>query len=156
MPKIYVASSWRCEHQQKVVTALRKEGYDVYDFRNPAPGNNGFHWSDIDQEWKGWDPNEFRMALKHKVAVDGYLRDFDALAEADATVLVMPCGRSAHLELGYAAGADQITGVLLTGPCEPELMYRLADFISVGIDELVSELKRRFSVWPQYRLSKSF
>lgn len=35
MAKIYVASSWRNPYQPEVVAALRKTGYEVYDFRNP-------------------------------------------------------------------------------------------------------------------------
>ena len=33
--RIYVASSWRNLYQPTVVTALRQEGYEVYDFRYP-------------------------------------------------------------------------------------------------------------------------
>lgn len=40
--KIYVASSWRNERQPEVVEHLRSFGYEVYDFRNPAPGDTGF------------------------------------------------------------------------------------------------------------------
>jgi len=49
---IYVASSWRNTHQPSVVAALREAGHDVYDFRNPRPGDHGFHWSMIDPDWK--------------------------------------------------------------------------------------------------------
>ncbi len=142
--RIYVASSWRCEHQPEVVRALRKEGHEVYDFKNPAPGNNGFHWSEIDPEWKCWGPEKFKDALEHPIAQEGYWNDYVNLYGADATILVMPCGRSAHLELGYAIGDGQITGVLLNGPCEPELMYKLADFVALSIDELVAQLSVRF------------
>jgi hypothetical protein len=41
--RIYVASSWRNEaKQQATVLALREAGHEVYDFRHPAPGNEGF------------------------------------------------------------------------------------------------------------------
>lgn len=47
--RIYVASSWRNVYQPAVVDALRAlPGCEVYDFRNPAPGDSGFAWSDID------------------------------------------------------------------------------------------------------------
>lgn len=42
---IYVASSWRNLLQPGIVVALRRCGHDVYDFRNPAPGNKGFAWA---------------------------------------------------------------------------------------------------------------
>ena len=48
MARIYVASSWRNTLQPGVVAALRGDGHEVYDFRNPAPGVKGFAWSEID------------------------------------------------------------------------------------------------------------
>lgn len=123
--RVYVASSWRNELQPSVVEALRAEGHEVYDFRNPAPGNHGFHWSEIDPDWKRWTPEQFREALKHPVAKAGFKTDMDALESCDACVLVMPCGRSAHLEAGFAMGSGKPTAILLADG-EPELMYRMA------------------------------
>ena len=40
--KIYMASSWRNADQPRVLRMIRELGHDVYDFRNPAPGNEGF------------------------------------------------------------------------------------------------------------------
>ena len=37
MARIYVASSWRNALQPGVVTKLRRDGHEVYDFREPAP-----------------------------------------------------------------------------------------------------------------------
>jgi hypothetical protein len=110
--KIYVASSWRNLYQPDVVRILRGQGHEVYDFRKPAPGNNGFHWSDIDGSWKGWTFERYRDALKHPVAEAGFAADMDALRWCDATVMVMPAGRSSHLELGWAAGASRRTAIL--------------------------------------------
>ena len=130
--KIYVASSWRNNMQPKVVEALRIQGHEVYDFKNPEPGNNGFHWSEIDPEWKNWTPDQFANALQHPIAELGFERDMKALMECDACVLVMPCGRSAHLEAGYAIGAGKPTIILLADG-EPELMYKMADFVCLDI-----------------------
>jgi len=104
---VYVASSWRSERQPTVVTALRRAGFEVYDFRNPAHDQEGFAWSEVDPAWKTWSPKRFRERLAHPAATRGFKRDMDALRRADATVLVLPCGRSAHLELGYAVGTGQ-------------------------------------------------
>lgn len=40
--RIYVASSWRNEIQPDVVSALQGVGHDVYDFRHPIDGIEGF------------------------------------------------------------------------------------------------------------------
>ncbi len=59
---------------------------------------------------------------------------------ADAVVLVNPCGRSAHLELGWGMGSRKLTLILLSDG-ELELMYRLADHLCVSLDELLSTLE---------------
>src|SRR6185503_4778051 len=118
--KIYVASSWRNERQSSVVAALRAEGHEVYDFKQPTPGDNGFHWTEIDGGWKEWTPERFVSALDHPIAQAGYKKDMDALEGCEVCVMVMPCGRSASLETGYAIGAGKPTFILLSNG-EPEL-----------------------------------
>lgn len=133
---IYVATSWRNGRQPEVVRALRAAEHEVYDFRAPEPGNNGFHWSAIDPEWKAWDPAEFVAALQHPVAENGFDFDLNALDECEACVLVLPCGRSAHLEAGYAIGCGKPTFILLADG-EPELMYKMATVLCTSLDELL-------------------
>jgi hypothetical protein len=141
--KIYVASSWRNDFQQEVVRRLRGEHHEVYDFkaasRDPGAPPGGFHWSDIDPEWKSWKPSIFRDALNHPIAKAGFACDMTALMECEVCVLVLPCGRSAHLEAGYAAGAGKKTIVLLSDG-EPELMYRMNTVICCTLDEVVDAL----------------
>ena len=139
-PLVYVASSWRNPIQQPVVMRLRSEGFGVYDFRHPAPENDGFHWSEIDSDWRGWSPEQFREGLKHPVARDGFRRDYDALLSCDAGLLVLPSGRSSHLEIGYLAGMRKRTVALLANG-EPELMYLLVDHVCVDMDETVEALR---------------
>lgn len=141
--KIYVASSWRNLLQQYVVYALREAGHDVYDFRNPAPGDHGFGWRQCAEKHELTDPKLFRdNVLAHPVAQAAFAKDMTALQAAEATVLVLPCGRSAHLELGYATGAGQRTVVLLDDPItEPELMYLMNSNICTSITEVVELLK---------------
>ena len=97
MAKIYVASSWRNQHQPQVVSFLREQGHEVYDFRHPA-GKTGFQWSQIDEDWENWSTDQYRAALEHPIAQAGFKSDFDAMQWADVCVLVLPCGRSAHSE----------------------------------------------------------
>lgn len=135
--KIYVASSWRNKHQPQVVAALRAAGHEVYDYRHPEPGNEGFAWSEIDPGWQQWSTEQFREALDHPVAQHGYSLDFTALWQADAVVLVLPCGRSAHLEMGYGCGAGKHTVVYSPERHEPELMYKLC---TLGVVATMTEL----------------
>jgi hypothetical protein len=62
--------------------------------------------------------------------------------------MVMPCGKSAHLELGYAAGTGKRTIVYM--PEEPErydVMLAFADDIVYGDDELVKSLAGQDGDW---------
>lgn len=136
-----MASSWRNAVQPSVVEALRAAGHKVYDFRHPHEGNDGFSWRSIDGGWQSWSPDAYVRALEHPVAREGFRLDMEALETADATVLVLPCGRSAHLELGYARGLGQRTAVLLAEPFEPELMYRMVDRVCPTLDELLAWLR---------------
>ena len=136
--KVYVASAWRNDAQPAVVKALRNAGHQVYDFRNPY--GSGFHWSDISPQWERWTPEKFIEGLEHPLAEKGFDSDFQALDWADAVVMVMPCGRSAHLELGYAAGQKKTTVIMLTA-AEPELMYKLASHLVTSTEQMLAALR---------------
>jgi hypothetical protein len=138
--KIYVASSWRNPYQQEVVKALRVGWHDVYDFMNPRPGNEGFSWSEIHPEWMNWSAAEYVAALDHPIAKAGFAADFNAMKWADTFLLVLPCGRSAHLELGWAAGAGKQTMILTQNGEEPELMAKMCDHICTSLAEVVEVL----------------
>lgn len=140
--RIYVASSWRNPLQPDIVKALRGSGHEVYDFRNPGPGDNGFAWSEIDPDWLGWKPRKFAELVRtHPVARAGFNKDKAALDWCDTCVLVLPCGRSAHLEAGYAAGQGKRTIFYLhEDKFEPELMYLLGHGFVDTVDGLLASL----------------
>jgi len=138
--KIYVASSWRNDYQPDVVRALQEVLHVVYDFKNPEPGDIGFHWSEIDKEWESWTVEQYTKGLNHPLAVDGFAKDFKAMEWADACVLVLPCGRSAHLEAGYFVGAGKPL-LILVSEIEPELMYKMADSVHSGLGTLLMRLE---------------
>lgn len=140
MKRIYLASSWRNMAQPLVLTALRDAGNEVYDFRNPAPGNHGFHWSAIDPKWEHWSPSEYLEALEHPIAIAGFRSDFEAMQWADTGVLLLPSGRSAHLEAGYFVGAGKPLHILMFDRPGPDLMNRMATSISLDVEELLAAL----------------
>ena len=160
--KIYVASSWRNPHQPEVVSSLRVQGHEVYDFRHPPEGDHlGFSWSDVDPGWQSWTPDEYLAGLEHPIAAAGFASDFNAMRWADAGVLVLPSGRSAHLEAGYFVahleagyfvGARKPLWILLdpaefgpdrTGHQVVELMYRMATRVCTNAGDLVAAIERR-------------
>lgn len=144
--KIYVASSWRNEIQPDVVKTVRSAGLETYDFRHPVQGDHGFHWSEIDPAWKDWDFTSYRKGLAHPLADKGFLMDMNALRAADATLLVLPCGRSAHLELGCAVGLEQETAIYLPEDrgikIEPELMNKMVGQLLGTMNEVLDWAER--------------
>jgi hypothetical protein len=144
-PYIYVASSWRNAHYPRVVKMLRAVGagnpdldepdFGVHDFRDPA---GHFQWEQIDPAWETWDTPAYIRSLAHPAADVGYGRDKGGLDRATACLLVGPCGRSAHLELGYAIGRGIPTAICLPQRQEPELMYRMAGSILASAVEVMA------------------
>jgi len=139
--KIYVASSWRNQHQPDVVSILRDAGHDVYDFRRPSPENSGFSWAEISPHWQTWTADEYRKALQHPVAKAGYALDIGALRSCEICVLVLPAGRSASWEFGYAMGQGKGGVVFQPQKEEPELMFSEAEIVE-SWTELPEAVKR--------------
>ena len=138
--KIYVASSWRNAYQPDVVKYLREAGHEVYDFRNPPNGSQGFAWSDIDENWLNWTTEDYAAALDHPVAIEGFNSDFDGMKWADCCVMVLPCGRSANTEAGWMKGAGKLVYILSPIKQEPELMYKIHDGIFSLTEDLIFHL----------------
>ena len=151
--RIYLASSWRNEHQPRIVALLRDAGHEVYDFRHPqpvvglpgsfelgAPVSSGFSWREVDPAWASWTPEQYVAGLRHPRAQDGFLLDFNAMRWCDACVVLMPCGPSAALEAGWCKGAKKRLIVHVAGMREPDLMYLVADAFTLTDRELLAAL----------------
>lgn len=131
--KIYVASSWRNSLQPAIVHALRRCGHEVYDFKNPRAGDTGFSWKEVMTSYRLGEkvsPQEYRDALKHPIAEAGYASDIGALRWCEAVVYVMPCGRSASWEFGYAMGQGKAGYVVMFSDDEPDLMFSEAKILT--------------------------
>jgi hypothetical protein len=64
------------------------------------------------------------------------------LDAATDVVLVLPAGKSGHLELGYCAGKGKRTYILLEADADPrwDVMYQFADVIVENIGQLVEAM----------------
>lgn len=157
MQKIYLAASWRNARQPEVVKLLRDRGHKLYDFRNPAPGEHGFSWSAVDVGYREWKPDQWAKLMGEEVEpglyraswqstnptfIRGYRFDKRALDWCNVCVCLLPCGRSAHLEAGYAIGQGKPT-IFYISPdqFEPELMYLLSGIIVTSDDALLAALR---------------
>ncbi len=134
---IYVASSWKNPFFEGVVDRLRAEGFAVYDFKRDEGAQ--FHWSEAGVSSSGSTLREYLAGLAHARARQGFRSDFTALEMCTTCVLVLPCGRSAHLELGWACGRGKHTAVLFDDSANvtPELMYAMVECLTGAVGNLV-------------------
>lgn len=152
MARIYLASSWRNPFHARMRDDLRAWGHEVYDFKDRRPMYSGgpaptaFSWDQLDPAFKDWTPTAYRDALiSSPRAASGYLGDFRGMEWADTCVMLLPCGRSAHIEAGYCKGRGKRLVVLYPNDSregfDPDLMYLLADHIACGPVELRDALR---------------
>jgi hypothetical protein len=143
--KIYLASSWK---NQRMVLALadilEPRGFLVDAFcRKAGDRKVSFHWSEMvddEIELQKYDAISFLDDGRVKAA---FTEDKKWLDWADAVIMVMPCGRSSHLEGGYAKGQGKLLYLFGDFPKgELDVMYRFADglFRTEGIEELITAL----------------
>ena len=139
-PVVYVIGSLRNPRVPDVAKTLRlRTGWDIFDDWYAAGPNADDHWRDYEQA-RG---HTLAEALKGHSARHVFEYDKSHLDRADYGVLVLPAGRSGHLELGYLVGQGKRVIILMDG--EPErydVMYQFADFVVSDMDALVASLYR--------------
>ena len=150
---IYVASSWKNNLQPAIIAFLNAAGIPNYDFKGTFQSDEefiGFSWDQIETYKGNGGPNfqgkhdaftqDFLIGLNHPRAQEGFMADWNAMQKADTFILVLPCGKSAHLELGWAIGAGKRTIILAEETIERELMYLMADHLVTSTFELLNLL----------------
>jgi hypothetical protein len=146
--KVYVASSWRNEWFETVLQYLQAHGHQVWNWRQPPTGGNGFRWQDTGipeaADYKHGDKlsaDAWRALLATPVAAAGFASDLAGMNWCDVGVLLHPCGRSSHLEAGWIAGRGKTVHVLAMDDVEPDLMVlALNGRICGTITELITIL----------------
>jgi Nucleoside 2-deoxyribosyltransferase. len=139
---IYVASSWRNEYYPEVVKRLREEGFEVYDFRIHRLATQASNGILSARTGRIGHLKQYRDKLSHPLAERQFKNDIEAIRSCDACVLVIPCGRSAHTEAGWFAGAGKPVVAYIPEKVEPELMYKLFAGVCCSLDEVVNILKQ--------------
>lgn len=145
MARVYVASSWRNDYYNLLLSDLVEAGHDVWNWRKPPTGGSGFRWQDTGLEtYEHGDKisaNAWRAMLKHEIAQAGFASDLAGMNWCDVGVLLHPCGRSAHLEAGWLAGRGRKVHVLALEPVEPDLMVlALNGRMCASVTELLEAL----------------
>ena len=142
--KIYIASSWK---NQKAVIALaeylERYGFEVDAFCRSSDSRYAFHWSELvddEEDLANYDAIEMLADPRTQRA---FKEDRKWLDWSDCVIMLMPCGRSSHLEGGYAKGQGKLLYIYGDFPKgEFDVMYGLANglFRREEIDRLVSIL----------------
>lgn len=117
---------------------IRSLGYDVFD-EWVSPGEEADLKFDEYRKRRGLN---YAEVLKTYAAKQIFNFDKSHLDRADIVVLVMPAGKSGHLELGYSAGKGKRTAILMDK--EPEridIMHQFADEIFMTEEDLFLALR---------------
>lgn len=145
MSTIYIIGSLRNPKVPEVANALRAMGYDVFDDWYAAGEK-------ADDAWQAYEMQRgtpYDQALKGLAAKHVFNFDHTHLQRADIGVLVMPAGKSGHLEFGWMLGQEKQGYVLFDGewPERWDQMYQFADGVFKAPEDLYAELKR--GMYPQ-------
>jgi len=139
MKKIYLIGSLKNWKVIDIGKRLRKLGYEVFDdWISPGP--------EADDFWRKFEKlrgSTYKQALNNFAARHIFEFDYHHLNNSDIVILIMPAGKSGHLELGWALGKGKKGYVLFDK--EPErwdLMYQFCDDVFFNIKDLEKELKK--------------
>lgn len=127
MAKIYIATSWKNNYYPNLRHKLLDQGHEVYDFRDPE---FAFKWENVKvpegfEDWYSHSERFTKILASSWECDRGFNRDKEALDWCDTCILLLPCGRSAHLEAGYIVGQGKRLIIYLSpNNFEPELMYK--------------------------------
>lgn len=133
---IYLIGSLRNTEVPRIAEKLRKEGHEVFDDWFAAG-------PEADDKWRDYEKGRGRSyleALTGHAARNVFAFDYRHLTTADCVVLVLPAGKSGHLELGWALGQGKCGYILLDNPDRWDVMYQFADGVFDTFDGLRLQL----------------
>lgn len=143
MKLIYLIGSLRNPKIPLFGNQLRDAGFHVFDDWYSAGPEADDHWQ-VYEKGRG---HTLADALQGFAADNVFSFDRRHLDQCDAGILMLPAGKSGHLELGYLLGQGKRGYVLYEE--EPErwdVMYRFANAVFFNQDELVKHLESFYGV----------
>lgn len=135
--KLYLIGSLRNEAIPDIGDCLRDIGFEVFDDWHAAG-------PEADDYWKKYETargHGYAEALHGYAAEHVFHFDKHHLDDADLGVLVLPAGRSGHLELGYLIGSGKPGFILHDDPDRWDVMYRFAAGVFFSESEMYIELE---------------
>ena len=137
MKSIYLIGSLRNENVPIVGQSIRAAGFEVFDEWYSA----GKIADDSFKEYFQSRGISYPEALKSYAAQHIFNFDKRHLDRCDCSVLVLPAGRSGHLELGYHIGSGKPGYVLMDSDSDRwDLMYQFATGVYFDINKLIEDI----------------
>lgn len=143
--KIYIIGSLRNPAIPEIGNRLRQELPDTEVFEDwySAGERADDHWKEYEQG-RG---HTYEEALEGYAARHVFEFDKHHLDTCDAAILVLPAGKSGHLELGYVAGRGKWTAILLDADYDRwDVMYAFADKVTRDLDDILDGLKEEWGL----------
>ena len=135
--KIYIIGALKNAEITSIAAELRPK-YDVFD-QWITPGPDADQYLFEYSKKRGWN---YKEALTCDAARNNFDFDKRHIDSSDIVVMVMPAGKSAHLELGYSIGMGKEAHILFDK--EPERFDLMYNFVPVdNIHFSVESLKNR-------------
>lgn len=138
MTTIYLIGSLRNEKVPDLANKLRRDGFEVFDDWFAAGPEADDHW----QAYETQRGRSYSEALKGHAAGNVFAFDRRHIERADVGVLLLPAGKSGHLELGFMIGRGKPGFILYDKtPERYDVMYQFASGVFVNYDDLVMALR---------------
>lgn len=133
---IYLIGSLRNPQVPIIANQLRAVGHEVFDDWYAAGEIADDRWRDYEkQRGRTYVEGLQGLAARHVFAFDRL-----HLERAEIAVLVLPAGRSGHLELGWALGHGKAGYVLIDDPERWDCMYQFATGVVTSVEALINRL----------------
>ena len=138
--KLYLIGSLRNPEVPVIAAKLREAlpDWEIFDDWHAA----GPHADDCWRDYEKARGHDYQQALQGHAARHVFALDKHHLDTSDAALIVLPAGRSGHLELGYMAGKGMWTGILIDSPDRWDVMNQFATSISPDLDFHITQLRK--------------
>lgn len=135
---IYLIGSLRNPEVPKIANQLRAAGLEVFDDWYAAG-------PEADDKWRDYERGRGRSyfeALHGLAAKNVFEFDKRNLSRASSVILVLPAGKSGHLELGWSLGRGVRGYILLDNPERWDVMYQFADMVTDSLEDIIAECQK--------------
>jgi len=134
--KYFVASRWRNAKQAKrLISEIRTKGWRVFSFFENRYNRSSGENPEIEMRRFESTPHW----RKNKQIRNIFKTDIKELKSSDVVILLLPAGRSAHIEAGIAYGLGKKL-ILIGSFKKAETHYLIFDEFYNSIDEFINSL----------------